>query len=692
MAFTRMYLAQIKILALGMIGLMIVTKVYAKDSDIAQLSIEELMQTEVTSVAKTTQPYADSPAALFVITQEAIRRSGVTNIPEALRMVPGLHVARISSNRWAITARGFNGRFANKLLVLLDGRTVYTPISSGVYWETMDLSLQDIKRIEVIRGPGASLWGANAVNGIINIITENSKDTLGSLSSVTIGNEDKTIIDLRYGDRFGDNLSGRIYGRFSERDGVVDDEGNDAGDDWQLARGGFRADWLASPTSNLMLQGDIYHAALNRNHRIAANTSTGSEVILDEGELSGYSILARWEHNESLASRTTVHFFYQHEQRDELFEKYQLDTADIDIQQELAISGQQDIIWGLGYRYSQDSFNLAEVLAVVPKDRDYELFSMFAQSRSRLLQNRLEITLGSKLEYNSFSGWELQPSIRALWKPDNNNRQRFWAALGRAVRSPARSEQNLFADLFFVPQNTTDTDTDNADTLPNLIQLRGNRNLKSETVNSFEIGYRAWPEDNFYIDIAAFYNRYDDLRFGILESTEVTTNNTFVITPVTITNAEKGVTYGFEIAADWRPTPWWQLQLGYSYLRANFSFKDRFKEAITAPMGLGDERNPRHQLSLRSSFDLSFTSELDIWLRYVDQISDIQGISNQGINPVDNYLTLDLRLSWRPIKNLEVSLSGRNLIDTSHTEFLQEINTFPTQIERSFHGQVTWRF
>ena len=620
--------------------------------NVDQLDIEELMNREVTSVTRSAQKLSDSAAAVFVISQDDIRRSGVTELPEVLRLVPGLHVARLNSSQWAITARGFNGQFANKLLVLVDGRTVYTPIFSGVYWESLDLPLEDIERVEVIRGPGASLWGANAVNGIINIITKNAADTQGGFASLTVGNVEKTIADLRYGSQSKERVFFRGYGRYARRDGLVDIADDDAGDEWDMARGGFRVDWLASSRDVVMVQGDVHSEDIKRNFTVPSFSSpTGAERVLDNGDLSGFSLLGRWEHTASLASRSTLQIYLQRERRDDLFTNYKLDTVDIDFQHESALGERHELIWGLGYRFNRDDFTPTEVLRMTPAKRDYPLFSAFIQDRIRWLDNRLELTLGTKIEHNRFTGWELQPSIRALWKPAAN--QRLWGAVSRAVRTPSRGDHDVTFDLFPVPSGPNSP--------PTLAVLQGNPDLESETVIAYEIGYRFWPTDNFYLDIAAFYNDYDDLRFAVLDPSAATFDSGFITVPVVVVNGEEGNTYGLEISADWRPNPGWRLQLAYSYLRADFELRTP-ENAITFPMGFGNDRNPRHQVSLRSGFDVTSDIELDLWLRYVDDIPDVTiATPTASVASVDDYLTLG--------RAFGVAGSRRSGIIDSGTEF-----------------------
>jgi iron complex outermembrane recepter protein len=642
------------------------------ESDLTEISIEGLMQQKVTSVSKTEQVFSDTAAAVFVITRDDLRRSGVTNIPEALRMVPGVNVARIDSNKWAISARGFNGRFANKLLVLINGRTVYTPSFSGVYWDTLDLILDDIERIEVIRGPGASIGGANAVNGIINIITKNAADTQGGLLSLTAGDEEKVIAGGRYGMALGEQAYLRLYGKHVERDGLVDETGRGAGDDWDLTRGGFRADWAPSASDTVMAQGDVYHSNNLQNYVVPSLSSlTGGQRVLDDGIASGGRLLARWEHLQSLASRLSAQFYYARFRRNDTFKNERRDTFDFDFQHEIALTKMQELAWGLGYRLGSDRVTPATLVSVSPEERDLHLFSGFFLHRINLFDDRLHLSWGTKVENHTLGGWQIQPNVQAIWIPRRNHR--WWASFSRATRTPSRGEVNAEVRFVGVPA------------LQIIVVLEGNPELEPEKVLSYELGYRAWPTDDFYVDIAAFYNDYDDLRFAAFKN----------IRPgaivLQIINGESAKTWGVESAADWRPFHWSRFHLAYTFLKTDFE-PDRGAATSGDLFRIGDHRDPMHQVSLRTSFNLSPTVELDLWTRYQGDIPDSTVINPAVLPKVGEYVAFDVRLGWRPYRQIELSLVGRNLNDPAHLEFLQEIGTFPTQAERSVYGEIKWDF
>jgi iron complex outermembrane receptor protein len=674
---------RIAITTLLLLGLLEAQAEALDDMDLMGLDIETLMNIEVISTARQAQPLADAASAVFVITQEDLRRSGVTSVPEALRMVPGMQVARIDANKWAITARGFNGRFANKLLVLIDGRTVYTPSFSGVYWEVQDLLLEDIERIEVIRGPGASLWGANAVNGVINILTKHAADTQGGLVSLTVGDEERAILGLRYGGQLGENAYYRVFGKYLERDDLVDERGDDSGDNWDLQRGGFRLDWDPTSRHVFSVQGDLYEGSLDQTLTVPTLTPPFNPAISDNVQVSGGFLQGRWEFTQSPTSQYTVQSYYQQEERNEIFLREQRDTFDIDFQHNISWGDRQEIVWGLGYRYASDDFTDTQLSVVSPSERDTNLFSAFVQDTIQLLDDKLAVTLGTKLEHNDYTNWELQPSVRALWTP--HPKHRVWAAVSRAVRTPSRGENDARVNIAALPPAPPLG-------LPVVLAITGDASFNSEKLIAYEVGYRTWPLDNLSLDAAAFYFDYDSLRQG----TDVDPNLLFIdntlggphlTAPLVINNGATADLYGFELAADWRPLDPWRLQLAYSFLRPE----------INTIVGGVDEQgenevDPRHQVSLRSAFDIRDNLELDVWLRYVDELKGITTVSPSGVVRVDDYFTLDIRLGWQPRQDLEFSLVGTNLIDDKHLEFASEANTFPTQVERGIYGQVKWLF
>ena len=650
-------------------------------TDLTELSLEELMNIEITSVSKKPERLADAAAAIFVVTQEDIRRSGVTSIPEALRMVPGINVARIDSNKWAITSRGFNGRFANKLLVLIDGRSVYAPSFSGVYWEVQDTLMEDVDRIEVIRGPGATLWGANAVNGVINIITKSAADTQGGLVAMGAGTEERGFGGVRYGTTMGDATYGRFYAKGFKRDEFVHTTGDDAGDDWEMLRGGFRLDSLLYDRDPVTVQGDIYQGDINQTLSLDTLSGFYSQIFEDKGEVEGWNLLTRWQHTLSPTSDFTLQVYYDRTDREDAVYGEIRDTFDIDLQHQFAAGERHDVIWGLGYRYIHDdiSTDISNTLILDPESSSDELFSAFVQDKIALIENRLWLTIGSKFEHNDYTGYEIQPNARLFWAPHTDHK--LWASIGRAVRTPSRAENgvDLLNSVSLIP---TFAPPPYPEEVVVAITVKGNRDYESEELLAYELGYRFVPANILSLDMSVFYNDYDKLRsFELKESVP---HETYTEYPLRFENELKGKTYGFELAATWQAADWWQWDMAYSYLWIDIDTRsEAHKEQ--------NDDGPQHQVSLRSAVNLSKDLDLDLWLRFVDDVKALN--SRKGSRTeIDSYFMLDLRLAWRPNDKVEIALVGQNLLDDEHPEFVQESFTEPTEVERGMYGKVTWRF
>ncbi len=638
--------------------LLVPTAVLSDDVlDLTELSIEELMNIEITSVSKKPQKLSEAAAAVFVITQEDIRRSGVTSIPEALRMVPGLQVAKIDANKWAVTSRGFNGRFANKLLVLMDGRSVYSPLHSGVFWHIQDTLLEDIDRIEVIRGPGATLWGANAVNGVINIITKHSSETQGGLVTAGGGTEERGFGSFRYGARSGDDKYYRVYAKYFTRDEAVFSSGDDATDDWDSLRGGFRVDRQIRGGDSLTFQGDIYDGKVGE--RIILATPSSIQTYDGTTAFNGVSLLGRWERSLSDASNLSLQVYYDRtdleiKRIDEI-----RDTFDIDFQHHFLFGERHGIMWGVGYRFTRDNIDNSSATIFTPDRRHVDLWSAFLQDDISLVDDIFRLTVGSKIEYNDYTGIEIQPNIRLIWTPKRS--YSIWAAVSRAVRTPSRAENDVMS-YYGLPSSGV------------VFPVCGSSDFDSEELIAYELGFRILPVDQLSIDIAAYYSDYDNLR-------TVELGGAFPDVRLVMDNKMEGSTYGVELAVDWRVFDWWRLMGAYSFLQMQLhphsDSRDPFSE-------LAEGDNPHHQASLRSSMDLRGNLELDLWTHYVDNLP------SQGVG---SYVALDIRLGWKPRKDLELSIVGQNLLDSQHPEFFPEIlDTTPTEVERGVYGKITWKF
>ncbi len=645
-------------------------------NDLTELSIEELADLEVTSVSKKPQKISRSAAAIFVITGEDIRRSGVTSIPEALRMVPGLNVAKIDANKWAVSSRGFNGTYANKLLVLIDGRTIYSSFYSGVLWSSDDTLLEDIDRIEVIRGPGASLWGANAVNGIINIITKHTRDTKGGLISTGFGTEERGFINARYGDGIGDKGAYRIYAKAFGRDESADINGTPTGDDWYKLQAGFRTDQSLSDRNDITLQGDIYQAESYENSTFPSyDPPFFSDTHTTQNPLSGGNILGRWQHRLSHQSDLVLQIYYDSTELTGSELSWQADTLDTDFQHTFSFGHRQEIIWGMGYRYSKDNFQPSTSISLDPKSQTHHLFNLFVQDEITIIKNHLLLTLGSKTEHNSDTGYENQPNARILWTPDDSHT--FWAAVSRATRSPSRVENDMETLLAVIPPLTDLNPTP----YPTALIFLGNENAESENLVAHEIGYRVQTNFHLMFDITAFYNLYDDLINSMPKQISFESSLMRIIAPFEIRNLMEGETRGYEISAKWKPTDTLRLQAAYTYLDVDLKLKKG------APLDTNLENHnssPNHQFAFGTSMNLPWNLESDIWLRYVDDILD---------GNVESYTTTDVRLSWEPVNTLCVTLVGQNLLEQHHLEFIERTGRVPhTEMERSVYAGIIWKF
>lgn len=658
------------------------------------LTIEELVNIDVTLVSKTEQSLAQSAAAIFVINQDDIRRSGATKIPELLRMVPGLQVVRIDANRWAITARGFNGRFANKLLVLMDGRSLYTPLNGGVYWEVQDTLLEDIERIEVIRGPGATLWGSNAVNGIINIVTQSAQDTQGGLVSVGFGNEERHFGGLRYGGNFSGRTFVRAYLKGASRDGSVDWDGQATPDEGSTARGGFRIDVEPSLQDHLTVQGDAYSAEFSQISHVPSVASLVPpymppflEELVSDTDASGLNVLGRWRHQRSPDSEFTWQLYYDRTEWQELTFGEVRDTFDLDFQDRLSLSGRHNLIWGVGYRASQDEIKPTVYTTARSLREQRDIWNVFLQDEISFLEDRLWVTVGAKLETNEHTGAEFQPNLRALWRIGEN--QVMWGAVSRAVRAPGRFDDDVELRAFVIPPGVLPLPP-GVPEVPAVATILGQRDFQSEELLAYELGYRAWSTDQLFFDAAIFYNIYDDLRTFEPRTPFLAPEDSFLILPLELENNMQGQTYGMELALDWNPLEPLRFKFAYAFLEGEFELDPQ--SADVGRDNAFENLIPRHQWSLRTWLDLSGNVELDLWMRYTAELQRANTADPSFAIPVDEFFALDARLAWHPRRNLELMLVGKNLLDDAHLEFVEEVYTHLYQVQRSIYAQLRWAF
>lgn len=637
--------------------------------DLTATSLEDLMNVEVTSVSKKEQKLSQVAAAIFVITPEDIRRSGATNIPDLLRMVPGLDVAQINGSTWAISARGFNLQFADKLLVLIDGRAVYTPLYGGVNWDTQDVPLEDIERIEVIRGPGGTVWGSNAVNGVINIITKKASDTQGYLVTGGGGTQAQGFGTLQYGGEIKEKTSYRIFTTYQNNNHYPDLAGQDGDDDWHLLHGGFRADSAVSPKDTLTTQGDIYTGEGGSTivHSILTPPENINVQRLDN--LSGGNILGRWNHVFSDRCDTTLQFYFDKYTRNGPESNETRNTVDVDFQNHVVLGKRNDLIWGAGYRYTADQTAGTIDQAFVPAHFAGELFNLFVQDQIALKPNRVALYVGTKLENSYFTSYDLQPSLHLAWTP--NDRRTIWAAISRATRTPTRFDTGLNAAQQALPG-------------PALVVFQGNPDFKSEHVTAYEAGYRARATEHLSADLTAFFNTYTGLETTETMSPYFDSNSVppVEIIPSIFDNKMHGNTEGVEIFANWRIAKRWTLNPGYSFLEMHLHTDANSTDSDSASDVQG--ANPVQQAQLRSRVELPRRMSWDVNGYFVGRLPAPM---------VASYTRLDTQLTWRFGERAAVSVVGQNLLRDHHLEFndeLQSVNT--TQLKRSAYVKLTWEF
>ncbi len=666
-----------RLLTASLLAPLLSATLFAQDfPDVTAISLEDLMNMRVTSVSKREQTLGNAPAAVFVLTQEEISRSGARSIPEALRFVPGLEVARIDENKWAIAARGFNGRFTNKLLVLIDGRSVYTPLFSGVYWNVQDVFLEDVDRIEVIRGPGATLWGANAVNGVINIITKPVDATQGALTTLEAGNEMQGSGGLRFGGKVGAKTHYRAYTKYFKWNSSTNGAGGDAFDGWDTSRAGFRIDHgAATDVDSFTLQGDVYGGEYGETLTGVSLTAPYAMTFRNDGAFSGGNLLGRWKHTFAKSETSLQLYFDQANNAATSLLDDRMTTYDFDFQHDIRINANHEWIWGVGYRSTHDSADAGSYVTLSPNMRTWGLFSTFAQDEIALFQQRLRLTLGSKFEHNDFTGFEMEPNGRVLWNITPT--QSVWGAISRAVRTPARTEQDMQLDAAVIPP------TLQTGGLPVLVTVMGDRSFQSENVLAYELGYRVRLHKTLSVDLATFYNSYSNLLSAepgapFLDPTRLPLHLT---APLVAANKMSGVTYGSEVLAEWRPASSFKLEAAHTFLTMDIR-PDADSLDLSSPDPGG--ASPGHQAYVRSSLDLPRNFRQDVAVRYVGQL---EGLS------IPSYYSIDATFGWSPTANLDLSVAVQNLTNNRHLEFRPDfIQTTPTPVKRTFQATLKWKF
>ena len=639
-------------------------------------SLEELSQVKVTIAGKTPQKLTDIPAAVYVLSEEDIKHSGATNIPELLRMVPGLHVARIDANKWIVSSRGFSERFTNKLLVMIDGRSVYSPLFSGVLWDQQDIILEDIERVEVIRGPGAAVWGANAVNGVINIISKQAKDVQGRMLSTTMGSE-QGILSFREGSELSVDSHLKTYAKYRYQDESVDLDDEGASDELRSASVGFRSDWQAKEKSNFTLQGEFSTGETSEQIAVLSTSApNGTEQITDQIQFTGGHLMGRWEKQYTNQTNGELKLYLEHSEREQWVIDEKRDTLDIDYKHSISSFTDHDLSLGAGYRYSRDEqkegdFFAGQVRLYTPNKKTEKLYSAFIQDDISLVDERWWLTLGTKLEHNDYTGYEFQPNIRLRWRPAPSHM--IWGAVSRAARTPSRSERNTFIVLSLIDEGPP----------PVALILEGSDDFDSEKLTAYELGYRFDPSPHFNVDVNLFYNEYDDLRtfeFVRAETAPPPISGSGVI--YSAGNKGYGKTYGFELSTYWRTIDnQWRVRGNYSFLDIDLKARSGSSDIFIEKSG---GLSPEQQLNVLTSYRLQKNLRLNIFGRYVSELAT---------DDIDEYYDIDMGLQWQLDQDIELSIIGRNLLNDDHQEGQPSyFITTTTAVERELYLKLLWNF
>jgi iron complex outermembrane receptor protein len=636
-------------------------------ADLTSQSLEDLMNIQVTSVSKKEQKLSATAAAIFVITQQDIQRSGATSIPDLLRMVPGMNVAQIDANTWAISARGFDEEYSDKLLVLIDGRSVYTPTFAGVFWETVDLPIYDIERIEVIRGPGGTVWGANAVNGVINIITKKASETQGERVEAAGGNIEQGLGTVQYGGKLGANSTDRGYLEYGNQSSLPDIDGGSGNDGWHTLRGGFRIDSVLSPRDKLTVQGDMY---AGREGQAVLSLATGLATH-EQGNLGGGYFQTVWDHSFSTGSDITVQASFDRYLRKVPFTDRR-STVDGALQYHFAWGSRQDVVAGIEYEFTDHKSNSA-IVFYSPSDDVRQFFSAFVQDEIALVPNHLYFTVGTKLEHNDYTGFADMPNARLAW--ELSERHMFWAAVSRAERIPSSGDTSDVVSWGAVP---------GPGGTPIQIVLDGNPNFKNETLLAYEAGYRASLSDRLSIDLAAYYNRYNDLRTIEPEAPifDLAATRPSIVENLVFRNEMYGETHGWEASVSWKPASRWTLSPGYAFESFHLHLDPSSQDTTLFPAA--QRGNPMQSAQLRSDIELPHGFSWNASAYFTDRLPAVR---------VPAYTRFDTGLTWRLLEKASLSVVGQNLVADHHLESANSTGLVQsTLVKRSAYAKFTWQF
>ncbi len=642
------------------------------------LSIEDLVNLEVTTVSRRSQKLTEVASAIYVITQDDIRRSGATSIPDALRMAPGVQVERVATDKWAVSVRGFNGLYSNKLQVLMDGRSVYNPLFAGVVWENQDTLMEDIERIEVIRGPAATMWGANAVNGVINIITKRAADTQGFFLRAGGGSFERGFLSARYGGKINEETPFRVYAKGFTRDNTTSLSGENIHNQWHSGRGGFRLEHTRG-IDQFLLQGDIFYNSVGDTLSQGILNQSASSLNGLRGNQSGGNIRFRWDRVYSDQSSIRFQTYYDRTRYHFLpIGNSDVESFDVDFQHRFKILKRHNVTWGANYRLYHNKVSDTELVKFSPREKTNHQVSVFVRDDITIIPDHLLFTIGSRLDHNDFTGWEIQPSARLMWTPNTENS--IWASISRAVRIPARGEHDVSATVGQI-QNIPGFP---ALPIPILATLEASDNFGSEKLIAYELGYRYRISKQASIDLAGFINDYSQLRdlaFGALSTSTGLPGQ--LILPVMTNNDASALTYGIELSADWKPSRQWRIQSSYSYLNMDISSNEGLKQLDPTTAG-ASEISPQHRLSVRSNYDFSEKLQLNLWLRYTSKIAFYN---------ISDFVTMDAKLVYKPVKGIDLFLVGQNLFSQHHRGFVSDtIPSVPGRIPRGVYAGAEWRF
>ncbi len=628
------------------------------------LDFGDLMKIKVSSVERREKDLLQTAAAVRVISADEIRRSGATNIPDLLRGVAGLSVARVNGNNWAISARGGQSTLSNKLLVMIDGRSVYTPLFAGVFWDVQDIPLESIKQIEIIRGPGGTVWGANAVNGVINIIRKSPEEALGTVASVTSGTEDRFIGNVETAWKAGKKTTASAYGRYREFDDLQALNGAGAGDQGHQGGGGFRIDGKANESASWIVSSDAYGGQFfeNRTNPVLAPVAANVPIHV-QTDVDGMNAMVHWTQELDAAGAVSFQSYYDrtHRRIPQIFEETR-NTLDLTAQHQIPVARVHLFTYGAGFRTTTDRVGNTLGARFEPDRDTANITNLFVQDEMQLLPF-WNVNIGTKFEHNTYTGWEAQPSIRSAWEFTRNNV--LWGSVSRAIRTPTRLDRDvkLQSVISAAP--------------PALLSAQGTDNFVSEKLTAYEIGYRGRPVQPVLVGLTGFYNVYDHLRGAGFGPSYFETDPApaHVVVPLLINNDLRGETYGAELAPRFKVSEWWTVRAAYGYLHQRLHVIEGGNDIIAAGAEVTD---PVHQASLRSSWDIGPRVEFDAGVRWVGKVQ---------AGAVDDYTEADARAAFKATDALTFEIVGQNLLNPYHVEF-----TGGERVERLVYGKTTWRF